>query len=166
VNHPNNPKKEANTMVDTDNWDSEEGYICNGAVINFVELSTAVVAGEPLAFGTAAANKIVMKKYALSADSIAVALKGGVTGDKIPACFYGVVKMYSGSTITAGNMVCNDASGRFLNTLPELANVTAGVLGYASMFRGGTLYRLGLALQNGQGATTGCELLVLIGGLR
>jgi len=50
-------------MADTDNWSSQEGYICQGNVINFVELGTACVAGEPLGFGTPAENKIVMNLY-------------------------------------------------------------------------------------------------------
>ena len=53
----------------TDNWDSEEGYISQGNVIGFVELGTSVVAGEPLKWGTPAANVVVMSKYSASADS-------------------------------------------------------------------------------------------------
>jgi len=152
-------------MVDTDNWDSEEGYICNGAVINFVELSTAVVAGEPLAFGTAAANKIVMKKYALSADSIAVALKGGGTGDKIPACFYGVVKMVGYSTCTVGGFVINSKTAgttiTYGNVMPLTAANTEAGMDLAHVNGSGTGFVLGQCLQ--AATTLGDELLVLIG---
>lgn len=152
-------------MVDTDNWDTEEGYLCQGSVINFVTLETAVVAGDPLAWGTPLANKIVMKKYAASADSCAVALKGGVTGEKIPACFAGVVKMVGYSTCTVGGMVINSKTAgttiTYGNVMPLTAVNTEAGMDLAQVNGSGTAFLLGQCLQ--AATTLGDELLVLIG---
>lgn len=151
-------------MADTDNWSSQEGYICQGNVINFVELGTAVVAGEPLGFGTPAANKIVMNLYTGEANGVGVALKGGSTGDKVPVCFYGVVKMVAYSTCTVGGFV--SASGTpgttitYGNVTP-LTAATASAVQWARVTGTGTAFILGQCLQ--AGTTLGDELLVLIG---
>jgi len=152
-------------MAIVDNWDTEEGYICQGSIIDFVTLETACVAGEPLAFGTGASNKIVMKLRAASADSSAVALKGGVTGDKIPAVFYGVVKMVAYSVCTVGGFVINSKTGgttiTYGNVMPLTAETTEAGMNLARVNGTGTAFLLGQCLQ--AGTTTGDELLVLIG---
>jgi len=152
-------------MVDTDNWDTQEGYICQGNIINFVTLETAVVAGEPLTWGTPAANKVVMKLHAESSDSCAVALKGGVTGDVIPACFDGVVKMVAYSTCTVGGFVVNSKTAgttiTYGNVMPLTAANTEAGMDLAHVNGSGTAFLLGQCIQ--AGTTLGDELLVLIG---
>jgi len=154
-------------MAIVDNWGTQEGYLSQGQVIGFVELGTAIVAGDPLAWDTAAVNKVVMKKYAASADSCAVAMKGGGTGDKIPAVFYGVVKMAAYSTCTVGGAVINSKTAgttvTYGNVMPLTALNTGTAEPYLCSNNGtGTAYILGMAIQ--AGTTLGDELLVLIGG--
>ena len=157
-------------MVDTDNWETQEGYICDGSVIGFVELGSTVVAGEALQWGTSAPNKVVMIAKALAADSCAVAMKGGVTGDKIPAVFYGVVKMCAHSTITVGDAVVNSKTEGATITYGNVTPLTAtdtGINNVAVLKHNngtGTAYILGMALQ--AATTIGDELLVLVGGMR
>ena len=153
-------------MATVDQWDNEEGYICQGSVIGFVTLETAVCAGDPLAWGTPAANRVVMKMYTAEADSCAVALKGGVTGDKIPACFFGVVKMCGFSVCTVGGFVINAGTVGTTVTYGMVTPLTAatGTLVGAYLARNtgtGTAFVLGQCLQ--AATTVGNELLVLIG---
>jgi len=153
----------------TDMWDSEEGYICQGQTIGFVELGTAAVAGECMAWGTSAANKIVMKKTADTLDAVGISLKGGVTGDQVPVVMYGVVKLVAHQTVTVGQIVGASVTAGTTITygnvvpVPNLATGTA-----APLFVGdngtGAAFRLGMALQDG--AAPGDEILVLVGGLR
>ena len=154
-------------MVDTDNWDTQEGYICQGNVIGFVELGNTVVAGEPVGFGTPATNKVVMNLYSGEANSVGVSLKGGVAGDKIPVVFYGVVKMVAYSTVTVGAAVINSATAgttiTYGNVTPLTATDTGNLVDVLVSNNGtGTAFILGLALQ--AGTTLGDELLVLVGG--
>ena len=157
-------------MATVDQWETQEGYICQGNVIGFVELGAAAVAGEALQWTTPVANKIVMIKKALAADSCAVALKGGGTGVKIPAVFYGVVKMCAHSTITVGDPVINSKTEgltvTYGNVTPLTAEATTCNHGFYLKHNNGTgtAYILGLALQ--AATTIGNELLVLVGGFR
>ena len=151
----------------TDMWDTQEGYICQGQILGFVELGTAVVAGEPLTWGTSAANKVVMNAGgAADGDSPAVAMKGGVTGDQIPAVFYGVMKMVAHVTVTVGQIVeaCATAGTTITyGQVQPIPNLTTGTA--APVFVGdngtGTRFKLGMAIQGG--AAPGDEILVLIG---
>lgn len=153
----------------TDMWDSEEGYICAGQTIGFCELGTAAVAGECITWGTSAANKIVVKKTAATLDSIGISLKGGVTGDKVPVVFYGVVKLVAHQTVTVGQIVGASVTAGTTVTygnvvpIPNLATGTAVPL-FVGDNGTGTAFRLGMALQDG--AAPGDEILVLVGGLR
>lgn len=150
-------------------WDSEEGYIAQGTDIGFCTLGTAVVSGECVAFGTSAANQIVVKKWAAAGDSVGIAKKGGVTGDVIPVVFYGVVKLVAAQTVTVGQVVRNAATAGTTITfgncvpIPNLSTGTAAPL-HVSENGTGTAHVLGLALQDG--AAPGDEILVLIGGAR
>jgi len=156
-------------MVDTDNWDSQEGYISQGQVIGFVTLGTSVVAGDWLTWGTAAANQIVMDAATpktAEANGVAMALKGGVTGDKIPACFYGVCKCVAYSTCTVGGFVTNPATAGTTITFGNVNPLTATDTGrdaedLARMNGSGTAFLIGQCLQ--AGTTIGDELLVLVG---
>lgn len=155
----------------TDNWAKEEGYICQGATIGFVELGTAAVAGECLTFGTSAANKIVMNIWSAGMDSVGVALKGGVTGDKIPVVFHGVMKMVGHVTMDAGSIVGNSITAgttiTYGNVIPATTINTANsaeILARRSNGATGTAWTLGMALQ--AVATAGDEILVLVGGSR
>lgn len=153
----------------TDNWDSQEGYISQGSVIGYVELGTAIVAGDNLTWGTAAANKVVLSSATAGGDEasgVAVAMKGGVTGDKIPAVFFGVVKMVSYSTCTVGGAVISPATAgttiTYGNVCPLTAANTEAGMDLAGVNGSGTAFILGMALQ--AATTLGDELLVLIGG--
>jgi hypothetical protein len=139
-----------------DLYPDEEGHISDGLVIGYCKAQATIVQNQAVYLHATSVSGAV--------DSCAVALKAASAGEFIPVCFYGVVKMYGGSTITAGDVVCNDASGIFVGTLPIHTDVTI-LAYYAGFNNGGSLYRLGLALQNANGATTGGELLVLIGKL-
>lgn len=152
-----------------DRYPDEEGHISDGLIIGYCRCQDTILQNQAvLLHATAVTGVVSVAPCAADADSQAVALKAGVAGDRIPVCFYGVVKMYGGSTITAGNIVCNDASGYFVGTLPEYSyNLSPTYLSYyAGLDRSGTVFRLGMALQNQNTATTGGELLILIGGLR
>jgi len=153
----------------TDMWDTQEGYISAGTDIGFCTLGTAVVAGDCVTFGTSAANQVVVNLWAAFADSVGVAMKGGVTGDRIPVIFYGVVKMVAHQTVTVGQCVSNSATAgttiTYGNVIPIAINTggTSDTL-FALVNATGTQHILGLALQDG--ATPGDEILVLIGGQR
>lgn len=156
-------------MVDTDNWETQEGYICQGSVIGFVELGTVIVAGDILTWGTPAQNKIVMNGAIAGgneASGVAVAMKGGVSGDKIPAVFFGVCKMVAYSTCTVGGAVISPATAgttiTYGNVCPLTAANTEAGMDLAGVNGSGTAFILGMALQ--AGTTIGDELLVLIGG--
>ena len=155
-------------MVIVDNWETQEGYISQGQVIGFCELGVAIVAGEPVAFGTGAQNKIVMTLYADPGDSVGVALKGGAAGDKVPVVFYGVVKMVGYSTCTVGGAVINSGTAgttvTYGNVTPLTAANTEAGMDLAAVNGTGTAHILGMCLQ--AGTTLGDELLILVGGMR
>ena len=149
-----------------DLYPDEEGHISDGLVIGYCKVQATIVQNQAVYLhSTSVSGAVSVAPCANDSDSYAVALKAASAGDYIPVCFYGVVKMYGGSTITAGDVVCNDASGIFVGTMPtyQVGNSPTYLEHYACVANGGTIYRLGLALQNGNGATTGGELLVLIG---
>lgn len=158
-------------------WDKEEGYICQGSVIGFCELGSAVVAGECVMFGTSAANKVVVNIWTAGFEAVGVSLKGGVTGEKIPVCFYGVVKMVGHVTMDAGSIVGNSATAgttiTYGNVIPAttvaggttvITAYIADIIARRSMGATGTAWTLGMALQ--VVATAGDEILVLVGGAR
>lgn len=156
-------------MANVDYWDTQEGYICQGTDIGFCTLGTACVAGECVTFGTSAANQIVVNQWAAFADSVGVAMKGGVTGDVIPVVFYGVVKMNCHAAVTVGQCVSNAGTAgttvTYGNVIPIAINTggTSDVL-FALVNATGTQHILGLALQNA--GNVGDDILVLIGGQR
>src|SRR4030042_6959321 len=98
-----------------DLYPDEEGHIGDGLIIGYCKCQATVVQNAAVKIhATAVSGAVSVAPSAADADSYAVALKGGVVGDYIPVCFYGVVKMYGGSTITAGDFLINDASGIFV----------------------------------------------------
>ena len=153
-----------------DLYPDEEGHISDGLIIGYCKAQAVIVQNQAVFIhATSVSGVVSVAPCAADHDSYAVALKAAAAGEMVPVCFYGVVKMYGGSTITAGDFVCNDASGIFVNTLPAItqaAGAQTEILYYAEYSNGGSQYRLGLALQNANGATTGGELLVLIGAMR
>jgi hypothetical protein len=103
-----------------DLYPDEEGHISDGLIIGYCRCQAAIVQNEAVFIhATSVSGVVSVAPTAGDADSCAVALKAGSAGDRIPVCFYGVVKMYGGSTITAGDVVCNDASGIFVAPLPD-----------------------------------------------
>jgi len=109
-----------------------------------------------------------MTAYALAGDSVGVTMKGGVTGDKIPVVFYGVVKMVGYSTCTVGGALINSKTAgttiTYGNVMPLTAANTEAGMDLANVNGTGTAHILGMALQNA--TTLGDELLVLVGGMR
>jgi len=97
---------------------------------------------------------------AATGDSIAVALKTGVTGDIIPVAFGGVVKLISlGGGIAEGDCVISNTTP---TSLTVLATYSAGqLIALRGINATGTICRLGTALQSG--SATGDEILILIG---
>ena len=152
-----------------DNYPDEEGHIGDGLAIGFCKCQTTITQNAAVKIhATTVTGYVSVEPSAADADSYSVALKGGVAGEYIPVCFYGIVKMYGGSTITAGDVVMNDASGLFVSSVrDENLGLTPTQIAYYALFKpGGTIRFLGLALQNANSATTGGELLILIGGAR
>lgn len=146
-----------------DLYPTEEGHISDGLVIGYCRCQATITQGAAVRIHTTSVSGVVsIAPSATDNDSYAVALKGGSALDFIPVCFYGVVKMYGGSTITAGDVVCNDASGIFVAPVPPFTDPTI-IEYWADHANAGTWYRLGLALQNANAATTGGELLILVG---
>lgn len=155
----------------TDMWDTQEGYICQGQILGFVELGTAVVAGDIVMWGTAAANKVVMSVAgAANGDGCAVAMKSGVTGDIVPVVFNGVVKMVAHITVTVGDVVINCATAGTTITYGQVQPLTAintalhaQVIALKAINGTGTAYNLGMAIQSS--GANGDEILVMIGRL-
>jgi hypothetical protein len=103
---------------------------------------------------------------AADGDSPAVAMKSGVTGDQIPAVFYGVMKMVAHITVTVGSIVEACATAGTTITYGQVQPIPALNTGTAApVFVGdnstGTRFKLGMALQDG--AVPGDEMLVLVG---
>lgn len=147
-----------------DIYPDEEGHISDGLVIGFCKAQATIVQNQSVYLhATAVSGCVSVAPCAADADSCAVALKAASAGDFIPVCFYGVVKMYGGDTVTAGDVVVNDSSGIFVLPMPDQnLDLTPTQIAYQAAFQAaGTIYRLGLALQNS--STTGAELLILIG---
>ena len=146
-----------------DLYPDEEGHISDGLIIGFCKAQAVLVQNQAVFLhSTAVSGAVSVAPCAADADSVGVALKAAAAGDWVPVCFRGVVKMYGGSTITAGDFVCNDASGIFVNTMPSY-NTISYFLYWASYKLAGTIYTLGMALQNNNTTSTGGELLVLVG---
>lgn len=146
----------------TDLYPSEEGYISDGYVIGYCKCQAAVELHDTVFIhGTAVSGVISIAPSTVDSTAVAVTLKAGVAGDFVPVCFFGIVKLMAGDTLTAGDCLINDSLGTYVLPLP---NVTAT---NATKFRGlnntGTLVRLGFALQ--PGAASGDELLAVIGRL-
>ena len=144
----------------TDLYPSEEGYISDGYVIGYCKSQmTLELHDSVFIHGPAVSGVVMVASAAADGNAIAITLKEAVTGDYIPVCFHGVVKLVAGDTLTAGDQLINDSLGTFQLPMPNTTSSNATV------FRGlnytGTRLRLGVALQNG--AASGDELLVLVG---
>jgi hypothetical protein len=57
---------------------------------------------------------------------LGVALKAGDSGDYIPVCIYGIVKMYAGGALTAGKGVKADNEGRAVAALAADDSLSGG----------------------------------------
>jgi len=149
-----------------DLYPDEEGHISDGLIIGYCKAVDAIVQNQAVKLGiTSVAGAVSVVACTGDGDSVGVALKAAAANEWVPVCFYGVVKMYAGDTLTAGGFIMNDSSGIYVLPIPTY-NTLSYALYYAANFTSGTIYRLGMALQNGNSAATGGELLVLIGGYR
>ena len=144
----------------TDLYPSEEGYISDGNVIGYCK-ATATIALHSSVFihGTAVSGEISVAPTAADGDGIAVALKAAATGDRIPVCFFGVVKMMAAAAIDESDQVKSDSLGTYIIPIADRDSTAATLL--RGLNYTGTVQRLGVALQ--AGASSGDELLVLIG---
>jgi hypothetical protein len=148
----------------TDLYPDEEGYISDGSVIAFCKAAGTIALHSGVTLGaTAVSGAVSVVAGTADGDSVAVALKAASTNDYIPVCFYGVVKMVAGDTIDEGDVVKNDASATYVLPIDTLTHdqftLWRGVVGATT----GTAWRLGTAIQ--AGASSGDELLVLVGGI-
>ena len=144
----------------TDLYPSEEGYISDGYVSGYCRAQmTLELHDSVFIHGTAVSGIVSVASAAADANAIAITLKSAVTGDYIPVCFHGIVKLMAGDTLTGGDQLVNDSLGTYVLPMPNTTSTNA------TIFRGlnytGTRLRLGVALQNG--AASGDELLVLVG---
>lgn len=141
-----------------DKWSTEEGIIVEGLVIAFCEAGATLTEGRGVAWGTAAANKIVVTAPAGVGDSFGIALKAASAGDMVPVALSGVMKMVSTGTFNVGEFVCGDAAGR-----AKIGDAAANT-GSLQLFKaaGSTgSYILGLAAQTA--TTEGDEVLIILG---
>jgi len=145
----------------TDTYPIEEGFIDDGMVVGFARcIGTVNLHYTVFTTAPASSTDLWVQQGADDADSIGVALKAGATNDRIPVCFYGVVKMKAAETaINEGDILENDATS---NLLLPITTIGASDM---TCFRGlnytGTRVRFGKALQ--AGAASVDELLVLVG---
>ena len=143
----------------TDLYPEEEGYISDGTVIGFCKAAGSIALHSGVFLGaTAVSGAVSVVAGSADGDSIAVALKAADTNDFIPVCFHGIVKMIIGDTMTAGDIVKNDASATYV--LPLVYTVD-DILKLRGLNGTGTVIRLGLLMQDG--AASGDEALVFIG---
>jgi len=145
-----------------DLYPDEEGYICDGNVIAFCKLAGTTALHEGVKFGTTDASGVISVLAGTAfGDCNAVALKAGVTGEFVPVCFYGVVKMLAGDTLTAGDILKSGTTAQYVLPIDTFTHdqfsLWRGLCGETT----GTIFRLGMALQ--EGAVYGDDLLVLIG---
>lgn len=151
----------------TDNYPDEEGHIADGLIIGFCRASATITAGYAVSINSSVdSGYVYVTQGAADGDSVGVALKAAsAQHDIVPVCFYGVVKMYGYGAITAGFPVMNDATAnRVIGLKADTSTWATALYRWAGLDGGGTLMRLGIALQ--PCATTNDELLVLVGGLR
>jgi len=145
----------------TDLYPDEEGYISDGTVIGFCKAAASIALHSGVSIGvTSVSGAVSVLAGAADGDSLAVALKAADTNDFIPVCFHGIVKMVIGDTMTAGDIVMNDASATYV--LPIIFTVD-DILKLRGLNGTGTYIRLGQLMQ--AGAASGDEALVFIGRL-
>jgi hypothetical protein len=144
----------------TDLYPDEEGYISDGKVIGFCKAVGSIALHSAVFLGsTSVSGTVSVVAGSADGDSVAVALKAADTNDYIPVCFHGIVKMMIGDTMTAGDIVMNDANATYV--LPIKAFTEDEILKLRGLNGTGTYCRLGLLLQ--PGAASGDEALVFIG---
>jgi len=154
----------------TDLYPDEEGHISDGLVIGFCKAVDSIELHEAVALGSTGVSGFVSVKAASAdGDAVGIALKSASAGDVIPVCFYGVVKVVAGATITTGQMCMNDALGTYILPIPNIEDTTAAegwtnLIEYVGLCGTGTRNRLGIALQ--PAAASGDEFLLLVGGIR
>jgi len=144
----------------TDNYPSEEGYICDGNVIGFCKCQAAVEFLEVVYIhGTNVAGYISVAPAAADGDGIAVALKEGAAGDYIPVCFFGIVKMYAGAAMVPNDAVINDSLGTYVLPIPTYTHDE--FVAWRGYDQDGSQCVLGTCL--GHAAASGDEVLILVG---
>lgn len=143
----------------TDLYPDEEGYIDEGQVVAFCKVQAEVEVHEVVyVHGAAVSGCISVAPAAEDGDGFAVTLKAGEAGEYIPVVLRGVVKIYAGDTITAMDMVQNDALGTYVLPIPAITSDE--LQEWRGLNYTGTRQRVGVALQGG---VTGDEILVLVG---
>lgn len=148
----------------TDLYPSEEGYIADGSVIGFCKATAAIPIHSCVQIAsTAVSGEISVTVGAADGDSLGIALKTAEAGDRIPVCFFGIVKMVIAAAVAEGDMVKSDASATYVIPIDTLTHdefvLWRGVSGGDTA----TAWRLGMALQGA--ASSGDEILLLVGRL-
>jgi hypothetical protein len=138
----------------TDYWPDKEGYIFEGCMVLPCYAASAIAEMACVYLSATAAGRITVENSAAAGDSHGVALRAATNAaDIIPVAFNGVVKMIAGCTIALGDSVIGSGTD-------------SAIIYDCATFDGvaHTSVHLGIALQ--AGATTGDEILVLLGGMR
>ena len=147
----------------TDLYPSEEGYISDGSIIGYCTADAAIALHSGVQIGaTSTSGAILVVAGSADGDSVGIALKEATAaGDRIPVCFYGVVKFVGGAVIAEGDQVISDASATY--ALPIQTYTHDEFAWYRGVCAGvtGTGWRLGMALQ--AAAASGDEFLLLVG---
>ena len=99
----------------TDLYPDEEGMILDGLTIGFAYAAGSITLNQCVALDSTAVSGVVSVVAGSSdGDSVGVALKTAVTGDRLPVLLFGMMKLYAGDTITSGDIVQNDSSPAYV----------------------------------------------------
>lgn len=147
----------------TDFYSLEEGYIDDGMVIGFAKCIGSVTlhytVHTTMPAVAAPASGLYVQMANADAEGFGIALKTGVTGDVIPVCLYGVVKLKAAAAIAEGDVVENDATSNLMIPIQTIG--ASDMTAYRGLNYTGTRIRLGYALQ--AGAVSGDDFLCLVG---
>lgn len=142
-----------------DAYPDEEGVILDGFSVGFAKCVNSIAGLQQVALGTTqVAGVISIVAGAAQGDSIALAMKAGVTDDIIPILLYGVAKMQGSAACKVGAGI---ESGVTAGIVVPVATQTAGAFTrYMKYNYTGTAFIYGYCLQ--PVVTALDEILVLI----
>ena len=143
-----------------DYFPKKDGYVADGHVIGFCDCTAAVLEGSWVKFGTSLADYVAVTASAAAGDAVGMALKDGAAGEKIPVCFYGLVKTQAQAAIAAGGKLVSNTTGANSKKVVTLAydSIHLRINDTGGNF---TARILGTALQEAHNDTD--EILVMVG---